>query len=215
MDYQIVNDKLRPLLEAHGLNCAEEKDWVIPNGRFPLICMTWYPKPEQKSGVLQIDVQLDENTCMQECFGGFGEGEEGLNDGIHNFCVNSLHVMLAALWEVNDPEQVETEEWIIGSETYSAYIGPYGSRGYKGVHPGIPDNAFKVIESTIKKTNLSGKFNWFRNYFCNVNRDSKVYESLFNNDEWPLGIKALKNIDWAESDNFYSVRNFIILVKHI
>ncbi len=214
MEYEVVNQKLKELLEAHGLECEENEDWIIPNGTFPLISMTWYPKPEQGSGVLQIDVQLDQETSMHECFAGIGSGNEGLNDGFHNFCVNSLHVILAALWGINDPEQVETEEWTIGGEDYSVYVGPFGTKGSNGVHPGIPEDAFSTIESAIKAINLNGQCIWFRNYYCNLNPESKVYESLLNNEVWAAGEKALKSISWHPSDNFYSVRNFVIAIKH-
>ncbi len=50
MEYEVLNHKLKEILEAHGLECEVDNDWVIPNGRFPLISMTWYPKPEQHSG---------------------------------------------------------------------------------------------------------------------------------------------------------------------
>ena len=214
MEYEVVNHKIKELLEAHGLECEEDEDWVIPNGKFPLISMTWYPKPEQNSGVLQIDIQLDQEICIQECFAGMGTDEEGLNDGVHNFCVNSFHVMLAALWGINDPEQVETEEWTIGEQEYSIYIGAFGTRGSDGIHPGIPENAFSPIETAIKESGLTGQCNWFRNYYCNLNNESKVYESLKNNEVWLAGEEALKSVNWHQSDSFYSVRNFIIAIQH-
>jgi len=40
---------------------------------------------------------------------------------MQNFCVNSLHVLLAAFWQLNDSEQVTTEEWKISGKSYTAY----------------------------------------------------------------------------------------------
>ncbi len=214
MEYQVINSILKESLEAHGLECAADDDWIIPNGNFPLISMTWYPKPAQGNGVLQIDVMLDKDTHMQECFAGLGEGDVGIKDGFQNFCVNSLHVMLAAFWGINDPDQVDTEEWKIDGQQYSVYIGPFGTRGSGGIHPGVPENTFEFIESAIKTASLSNHCNWFRNYYCNLNSESQVYESLHNNEVWEVGESALKSISWNRSSKFYSVRNFIIAIKN-
>lgn len=214
MGYEIVNSRLKELLEAHGLNCIEKDDWIRPNGNFPLISMVWYPKPEQGIGLLQIDVQIDEQNALKECFAGIGAGEKGLSDGIHNLCANSLHVLLAAFWGINDPEQVTTEEWTIDEKKYTAYIGPFGTRGSDGQHPGIPNEAFDKIESAVKTTKHSSKFNWFRTYFCNLNNDKKVFESLHNNETWEKGESALKSVGWHTSNKFYSVRNFLVTVEN-
>lgn len=110
MDYIDVNDKLVALLEAHGLVCSEHKGWIVTNDNFPLLSMTWYPYPEQGTGTLQVNALSDEETCMEECFGSIGANEKGLQNALHNFCTNSLHVLLAAFWGINDPEQVDTQE---------------------------------------------------------------------------------------------------------
>jgi len=214
MEFELQNHKLKELLEAHGLQCIEHNDWIVPNGDFPAICMIWYPKPEQRSGVLQVEVLIDENTKLEECVGGMGLGDEALLDAFHNFCVNSLHVLLAAFWGIEELGQIEKESWKIGGESYTAYIGPFGTRNSSENHLGIPSQAFEHIETAIKETRINEKYNWFRTYFCNLNEEKKVYEALFNNQDWPEGEKYLKLVQWYSPDTFYSVRNFLILVKN-
>lgn len=212
MTCELHNDKLKKLLAAHGLECVENENWLMPNGQFPIISMNWYPNSEQHSGVLQIDVKLDEVNCIQESFVGIGIGDKGLVDGIHNFCLNSLHVLLSAFWGIHDKEQVEIKEWLIDDSTFTVYIGPFGIRSSEDESE-IPKNTSDIIESAIIDSTLTGSCNWFRNYFCQIDHESKVYESLQNNEEWATGKEALESINWHQSDSFYSVRNFAIVIK--
>lgn len=211
--YEVVNNRLKNLLEAHGLECSENDDWIIPNGEYPLISMTWYPNPDQDNGVLQVDVQIDQEHCMQECFAGIGAGEIGLDHGIRSFSENSLHVMLSALWGMIDEGQVSIEEWIINSKTYSLHIGPFGTKATNDNHPGIPKTAFTNIENVIKKLKINSDISWFRNFYGHIDDNSEVYESLYNNEMLLEGEESLKATPWLKSDSFYSVRNFIIAIE--
>lgn len=214
MEFINLNHQLKEILEAHGLPCTEHQDWLVPNNTLPLIMMTWYPRPDGESGVLQIDILIDKDTRVQECFGGFGAGSAGINNGIENFCQNSLHVILAAFWGIHDHHQIDIEQWQIADQSYTAYIGLFGTRAIDGKHPGIPEDAFQHIESTIKSSLNGELFNWFRTYFSNINDKERMFEALHNNNHWPIGNEMLRKIKWFEDSNFYSVRNFVVVVKN-
>jgi hypothetical protein len=207
MEFINLNHRLKEILEAHGLPCTEHQDWLVPNNTLPLIMMTWYPRPDGQSGVLQIDIYI-------ECFAGFGTGDEGVKNGIENFCRNSLHVILAALWGINDQHQVDIEQWKIGNNSYTAYIGPFGTRATDGKHPGIPEDAFRYIEYAIKNSLDEKPANWFRTYFGNINNHERIFEALQNNNHWPVGDEMMRKINWIDDNNFYSVRNFVVVVKN-
>ncbi|NEQ72652.1 MAG: hypothetical protein F6K23_05965 [Okeania sp. SIO2C9] len=206
------NHRLKELLEEHGIRCFEEWNWIIPYGELPAIRMFWYPKPQQITGVLQVEVLIEEGIVLVEYFAGIGEGLDGLTDGIDSFINNSLHVLLAAFWGQNYPEQVEIERWLINNYEYDVYIGPITVIGSNG-NTEIPENTFEKIEQAIKMTNLTEKYCWFRTYFGNVNGKDCVFEALANNEWWEEGEKALKSVDWVDTNLFYSFRNFIVAVK--
>jgi len=214
MEGQPTNDILKQLLEAHAVGFVEENGWVVPNSKLPAIRSTWYPKEEHLSGLLQIEVFLEGGQIIEECFAGLPNENGKLNDAFENFSRNSLHVMLSAFWGKHDPEQVDIEDWNIGGHNYSAYIGPFGNRGDTDIEPRIPENAFEQIENAIKMSNVTDNYHWFRTFFCNTGNNDNVYEALKDNQDWHEGLTAIKSIDWKISDQFYSTRNFIIVIKN-
>lgn len=204
-------DKLSEIMEAHDVPFHTENEWVVPYGKLPAVRATWYPR--EHNGVLEVDVLLEDERIINECFAGIGAGEKAINDAIQNFCVNSFHVFLAAFWQLNDSEQVTTEEWKIGSKSYTAYVGNFGTRGSEETSPEIPENLFKTIEKIIQNEAIKDKVSWFRCFFCDVSGEH-TFEALKNNEVWESGLGALKSLPWKESNGYYSVRNFLVLKEH-
>ena len=215
METELSTKFLKKILSAHDIEYEENGDWLCPNSTLPAIRATWFPKASKNSGVLQIDVCIEKDLIVNECFAGIGTDDIGLKDAMQNFSVNSLHVLLSAFWDKHDAQQVDIETWTINDDEFKVYIGPYGNRAANAEHPGIPDDAFEKIESQIKSSGLDHKYNWFRTYFCNIDDNKKVYEALYNNETWDQGEKALKSISWPQSDHFFSTRNFIVVIKNI
>lgn len=196
------------LLESHGVEHNIEGEWAVPYGKLPAIRALSYPR--DKSTLIEVDVLLEDERILNECFAGFTTGEEGIRDGLDNFCINSFHVLLAAFWNKNDPNQVMTETWEIEGESYTAYIGNFGTRGSIETNPTIPDDLFPSIETAIKKEKAIPATTWFRHFFCDVSGE-QTFEALMNNDSWENGLNNLKSLPWVKSEGYYSVRNFLIL----
>lgn len=200
--------ELKRLMEAHGLACATENDWVVPNGQLPAIRALWYPG--ESNGRLDIHVLVEEGVLIEECFAGIGSGQAGFRDGLQNFMLNSLHVMLAAFWGKDDPDQVVTETWQIGGKSFSAYIGNFGTRASAGCHAHVPHQLFPAIQSTITKQSISPGLHWIRTFFCSI-KGEPTFEALLDNEEWLPGVECLRSIPWEETSGYYSVRNFLVL----
>lgn len=214
MEGHPANDILKKFFKAHSIDIAEESGWIVPNSTLPAIRSTWYPNEDHLSGLLQIEVYLEGGRVLEECFAGLPNESGKLNDAFENFARNSFHVMMSAFWKKHDAEQVDIENWNIDGKDYVVYLGPFGNRGGEGIEPRIPINAFEQIERTIKKSDISNDYHWFRNFFCNTGNNDNVYESLKDNENWDEGLSTLKAIEWTKSDQFYSTRNFIILKKN-
>jgi len=200
--------ELKRLFEAHGISCTVEDQWVVPNNTLPAIRALWYPR--ETSGRLEIHALLKDDVVIEECFAGLGDNDKAFADAFQNFMINSFHVLLAALWDKNDPEQVMTERWSIGGREFTAFIGNFGMRGSNGVCAKIPNELFPAIESAVKQATLQGDTHWVRTFFCNLNEE-QTYEALMDNEDWELGISCLKKIPWEKCDGYYSVRNFLLL----
>lgn len=199
---------LSQLFNSHEIPFDTQDEWIIPFGQLPAIRATWYPR--DTTGVFEVEVLLDNETIVNECFSGSGTGEEGILSGLENFCVNSFHVLLSALWNKHYPEQVEIETWDIKGRKYNAYIGNFGTRSTSGTEIKIPEELFQSIEHTIKQENLKHETYWFRLFFGSVSGDF-TFEALQNNEDWKNGMSALKSLTWAKPEGYYSVRNFIML----
>lgn len=199
---------LQRLLEAHGLLCDTEREWIVPNAELPAIRALWHPQPN--SGRLDIHVYVAKEVVIEECFAGIGVNDRGLHDAFHNFIANSLHVLLAALWNKPNPDEVLIEPWQIGQKSYTAYIGKFGTRASAGVQATVPATLFPALATAIQESGLSGGLHWVRTFFCNV-AGEQTFEALLDNQEWPAGMACLQNQPWEVSSGYYSVRNFIVL----
>ena len=203
----MITKYLSELFETHGLPCTIEHDWVVPNSDLPAIRGFWYPG--ESSGQLHIQILIREGLIIEELFGGFGQGDQGLRDGFTNFMLNDFHVLLAALWGRHDPEQVETEDWEIQGQHYTAYIGNYGIRRGDSDPLQPPSDLYPRVVETIRQEHLTRDIHWFR-LFCGFVHDF-TYEALKDNEEWEAGIRCLESVSWPRNEGFYTVRQFIIL----
>ncbi len=208
MEHTDLSNILCKLMKAHDVDYEMENEWIVPYGRLPAIRASWWPGEE--SGRLDIEVFLEDDRKIYECFAGFGSGNDGINNALENFVVNSYHVLLSAFWECHDPEQVEVEKWKIHGSEYVAYIGSIGTRASEGIQPHVPDSFFETIEKSIKATALEKETHWFRHFFCDI-QGERTFESLKDNDTWQEGHKAIENLSWKKSTGYYSARNFLVL----
>jgi hypothetical protein len=160
---------------------------------------------------LDVEVLLEDERVIVECFAGIGPGEKGLADALQNLCVNSFHVLLSAFWQRTDPEQVMIEDWEVGRGQFRAYIGNLGTRGSDSVAAQIPADLFPAIESSIKKEPMDERPHWFRHFFADVNGE-QTFESLYDNEEWAAGVESMKALPWVKSKGYYSVRHFLLLM---
>lgn len=207
-EFQTPLTELKELFESHGLSCALHKEWLVPNGEFPAVRALWHPR--ETSGRLDVQVWLNKEVCIEECFGGVGSGSQGMRNAFENFAVNSFHVLLAAIWHKNDPDQVTTEQWMIGGQPFTAYIGNFGTRASENGESHVPGELFPAIERAVKSLQLSGDTHWARFFFCNLNGE-QTFEALLDNREWEGGLICLKSIPWMQCAGYYSVRLFMVL----
>jgi hypothetical protein len=208
LNQSAVSQALCDLLTRHGLDCAREREWIVPSGQLPAIRAQWHPR--EKTGQLDVKVLLEKGRIIEECFVGIGTGRSGFADALTNFMLNSLHVLLASLWGIKDDQQVLSENWEIGGRQFTACIGNFGRRASAGRRVEVPRDLFETIQNRICHEALPGGVHWFRVFFCNI-AGQHTYEALKDNEPWETGLAVLKGIAWPETDGYYSFRNFIVL----
>lgn len=194
------------LFQAHGIRCLQHEGIAYPQERLPAIRATWYPG--ESVGRLNVDVFLQDKRLLQESFAGLGSDDKAaFTQALENFCSNSLHVLLAALWGVADQERVTHQRWQIGEQRFDAYIGHLGLRGT----PRIPDGFLDAITATIRSMPLDNRIHWLRNYYFSYQQHRTV-EALCDGELYQAGIDTLASLDWEATDELFSVRNFLMLI---
>lgn len=210
-----LNASLIRILFAHGLlACRLESGWNVVDGRFPAIRTTLC---HERSGtartVLQLDVDvLLPDAIMRESFMGQGVNRAAAaKDAMHNFCVSSLHVMLAGIWDRIDPEHLDIDRWSIGGKEWVAYRGRMIIKCHDTTAVTLPPSLEGIIDALLRQRALAGTFHWFRMYFSVINHATVTVEALFDNQRWPDAEAAIRQLPWQITQDFFSIRTFYIL----
>ncbi|MFX0061603.1 MAG: DUF6348 family protein [Candidatus Hermodarchaeota archaeon] len=209
-----MNIFLKEIFEEHGIQTQIQNDWLIfqnknikINGE--IVSETKY----ENFFSVQLDVrlQIDPNKTIIESFGGIGQDkDEAILSAQQNFAVNSFHVFLAAFFDPND-DHVTKEIWSIRGKKKRVIIGNIGIRGEIPTENNVHVSWFEKFEKKIQMENLEQGIHWIRLYFAQMNNEQLECEVLLDNAHWEKMQKEMAAIDWPKSNNFFSVRIFIII----
>jgi hypothetical protein len=207
MTVEDLNSMLQDLLERHGIDVVHRDGWLWTSDNYPALRGKWFPDPEA-AGRLDVQVALGDGRTIEECFAGVGDGKAALHDALRNFCMSSLHVLLAAVWNHLEEDQVDLDDWRVGTSTWQVYVGGFVHR--TSTHPDIdyPENAFEVIAAAAKREALAPGLHWIRTFFCAVGDKEEIVEVLLDNEPWEAGAEAYRKLEWQKDKGYYSLRNF-------
>ncbi len=209
-----VTELLKELFKTHGFESEEHEEWIIPEGSDYAMKGYWCPEATESTGQLSIEVFINSEMIMVESFAGIGEsGAERLKDAFSSFLHHSSVAFLRAVWGVESKE-VKIEQWHVGAEKYTAYIGHQGVLNYDTSKKlEIPARYAEKIKELISSEPLDKEFHWFNVLYANMNGLDNYAEVLKDNIKWISGEKVLKSLGWARSNNYYTARQFIVLKK--
>ena len=210
-----ITQLIEELFKTHGFETEEHDEWIIPNGSDYAMKGYWYPEATENVGQLTIELFINSEMIMVESFAGMGEREsERLKSAFSSFLHHSFHTFLMAIWGI-DSKEVKSENWSIGTEKYTAYIGNQGIMNYdKERVLELPASYASKIKELISSESLENEFHWFTAFYANMNGLDTHAEILKDNTKWIAGEKVLKSLDWKRSNHYYAVRQFIILKKN-
>ncbi|WP_417387894.1 DUF6348 family protein [Gimesia sp.] len=212
-----INPIILELMKQHEIEAQIDDGWVVVADR-PSICGAVVTKTRPTPDVIsiQIDIyfKIAPDRILVESFGGLGTTlEEAVADGINNFAVNSLHVLLSAFYEKNDRQAV-IEQWTINGIPRRVTIGHIGMRG------NVPDSGegspewFLDLEKNIKKSSLQAGTHWVRCYYAQMENQSVSLEILRDNQHWKAIQTEMEKTNWPKADDFFSVRVFLVIQDH-
>lgn len=215
-----INEQLLEILGQFDLQLEKLEDYYFVNGLFPGIAAQAFEMERfEDFVVVQVDIHLLlPNNHFVESFVGQGSSvEEAVADALEQFEVNAVHTLIMAFWD--DARHVEngigTDIWEINGERWQAVISNYGYRGEIPIDEAINDldRLYDTIVEQIHALPLEEDIYAIRTVQTNIGNGKMVTEALINNEEFFELEKAVSNLGWQPTEEYYTVRNLIILMK--
>lgn len=215
-----INERLIALLEQFDIKLEKVEDYYFSGGLFPGIAAQAFEMERfENSVVVQVDVHLllPKQSFIESFVGHAPTVEEAISQAFELFEVNVVHTLIMAFWE--NAKHVEngvgTEIWEINGASWQVVISNYGYQGDRPLDEVIDDTdtMYNEIEKAIKALPLEKDIYAIRSVYTNVGDGRKVSEALINNETFSQLEKSLLNLQWKQSDSYYSVRNFVVVMK--
>ncbi|HEU4556911.1 MAG TPA: DUF6348 family protein [Longimicrobium sp.] len=212
-------DLVEELLAAHGVRTGRYQGWLVDvEGRLlpPVRARieTATPTRDAVTARLDVEVMASARHRIGESFAGMGgDVGEAAASALENFARSSLHVLLSALWEMPDDEQVTTEEWTLDGTVYRATLGNHTIRSFGGEPVEVPAQFVDELHSLTTSLSAAEELYWVRAFYANMDESSHTVEVLLNNETWPAAQAAIAALPWERRPTFYSVRLFLILKR--
>ena len=213
-----INKQLLEILGQFDLKFNKMEDFYFVDDKFPGITgMVFEMERYDDSVIIQVDVHilLPNQTIIESFVGHASSVEEAIADALEQFEVNVVHVLISAFWE--NAKTIENgvglEQWDINGYRWQAVVGNYGYRGSLPIEDVVLDELFDIIKDEIHSLPLEKDIYAIRSVYTNVGDGRKVTEALLNNEEFVSLENKIAKLPWKNSDEYYSVRNFILVMK--
>lgn len=216
-DCYLLNPELAEMLRAHGFDCAEQDGYIVPEFHIPVrLFAEAYPRRHADNVIVSrfdVGVQFADGRELYECFGDIGQDlDEAFNRNLHSFSHGSLHPMLAAFNRLHDEDICQQETWQIGTHCYRAYLGDFISKNLNE-NCTIPRELPDVLTEIICRQNLQSDHHFVRFYYAHDQCQTLNTEFMIDNVNLETAEDELAALPWQAQDDFYSLRQFILLQK--
>lgn len=213
-----INEQLLEILGQFGLVFEEMEDFYFVDNKFPGIRGYVFEMERYEDWVtIQLDIHLllPNKTIIESFIGSASSIEEAVAEALETFQVNVMHVFIEAFWE--SAKKVENgvgiEEWSINGHRWEVVVGNYGYKGNLPIEEIVLDVLFDAIKEEIHALPLEEDIYGIRSVYTNLGQGKSVTEALLNNEEFSSLESKIATLPWKNSDEYYSVRNFILAMK--
>ena len=215
-----VNEFLVSLLEEHDMEVGQTEEYFFVEGLFPgIVAQAFEMEDFGESVVIQVDITLlfPNDSFVESFVAQAATAEDAIVIAFEQFESTVLHTFIMAFWTKGKKVEngVGTDVWEINGHKWEAVISNYGYRGFEDFDSIIPeiDTMYDAIKGAIEAYPLSKDIYAVRSVYTNGTNDQQITEGLINNEEFPELQKAVSELQWRRSEEFYSVRNLILLMK--
>ena len=216
---EIDTDKqLLEILGQFDMRLEQIEDYYFVNGLFPGIASQAFEMERfEDSVVVQLDIHilLPNQNFVESFVGHSSTVEEAIADCFEQFEVNILHTLIVAFWDnaKKIDNGIGTDIWDINGYNWQIVVSNYGYRGDQPIEEIVTDSMFAEVEKIIKSMPLDKDIYAVRSVQTNIGNGQQVTEALINNEESPILEKAISSLDWKAVDSYYTVRNFVLIMK--
>lgn len=215
-----VNEQLLEILGQFNLEFEKIDEYYFVDGLFPgITALAFEMERYDDFVVVQLDIHvLLPNQEFIESFVGQAQTiEEALAEAFTQFEINILHTLIMSFWD--NAKKVEngvgTDIWEINGYRWQAVISNYSYTGTESFDNIIEDSdmLYDEVEKAIKAQPLDKDIYAIRTVYTNIGDGESLTEALINNEEFLELETAVSNLPWKNLDSYYSVRNFVIVMK--
>jgi hypothetical protein len=213
----VLNEKLAEILTQHGVEITVDDEFIYTDlpSKVKLKARAIFTEINGCiSSQMDVTVIPDTGEMIMESFGDFGKDiESATTNNLANFCMGSLHPLLAAFGSENHEilDQITIEEWEIAGKVWIAYIGNLVPKTNNTNHVKPPEYFYNAIETSIRAQSLGNNLHWFRGYYLQYKETINASEFLMDNVDVTNSNPLFSSVPVIENVEYYSCRNFIIL----
>lgn len=213
-----TDKQLLEILGQFDMQLEKIEDYYFVDGLFPGIASQAFEMERYAdSVVVQLDIHmlLPEQGFVESFVGHADSVDEAIADCFEQFEVNILHTLIVAFWEKAKKVDngIGTDIWEINGHRWQVVVSNYGYRGTQPIEEIVTDSMFAEVEKVMKSKPLDKDIYAVRTVHTNIGDGKQVTEALINNDESTTLEKAISSLDWKNIDSYYTVRNFVLLMK--
>ena len=217
------NQDLVDVLCAHDVPAEISGGWVKPVGHGPPIrAFLVHHNSHEASEVVRLDVHcaLEDGRILFESFAGTGADlDSACKDSLATFCLSTLHVLLAALYDRPCDDQVAEEVWAATRGQWRAFLGnatvkTMGARDGEASksRPQLPEDLVPRLQKVIEKECPGdARPHWVRVFACQLHGDF-TFEAMLDSGPWAPLEDELRNIKWSTEGAYYSIRLFLLVL---
>lgn len=206
-----LNVQLVALLAGHGV-AAEERDHAVYVQSVARWANLWMWQTEGGTFLMELRATASGEEVVADRWAAIGTTpDDAVRDGLQAFCRGGFHVVLAALWGVLEPDQIDHELRTVGSASWDLYLGPYTTRVSVGVAPlvapsGLVDRVLVALDG-----HLVGSSTHALRVYVAVVGGAVTIEALVDDEPSADVESAVANADWSfPAAGFASLRWFVM-----
>jgi hypothetical protein len=201
------------LFKNHGIECEiKEEEIYFKNELISIFVQLSGKTAGEDIIMLQLDIIVEYGIGLHivESFGGFGNShEDALTDAFDGFTANSFHVILSAFFTQKFDSEIYRYSLNIDGREFEVIQSNLRSRGK--VPEGLNGDFLRQLDVEIVKQKLPDGVHWVRLFYAQAKKQPQTLELLLDNTPWEKGIGAAQKFTWPSSEDFFSLRMFMII----